>query len=479
VAEGAADLLAEAPVLLRERSGEIDLVAAAPRILLPAETGCLRLPAGRWEVVLLDTTYVMPGPERPLYRKSGSFGARLLDHSLGTAGGAAPAPSAMASPTQHHEHDAPAAIVNTWRGSTAPWQVGDVLDYASTRVPSGGVVVERILHGHFAIAQRAAGERVSQATMDSLVAGIDDFQAHHRAWLRGMFGSDAGAPNGQLLVVVLKSPSDWASGGEAGRAHSELVYGDRAWEIGDRGTAYRALAHEFAHSYHMTYMAQYGPMLGDSPSQEQFQIEGIADHVAYRAAAERHGVQFGQNAPMLNFMQTVWGALFMTSNDLEQGYHPAAALLLHLTDRLAAGTSLSWREAHDSVTVAVKHNRWGCTWKHAPDPTCGEFDGLFDLLRRHHGAGWNAVAAVLTYVMAQAVDDLTDNPVLQNPHVRRDGAGGRGPTGGTVRAYAGGGGSIQIPVGGFARFSIEAEEPGAFRLEADHERVRWMIVRLH
>ena len=109
----------------------------------------------------------------------------------------------------------------------------------------------------------------------------------------------------------------------------------------------------------------------------------------------------GQPTPWRAFP---WG----NKGELERGYVNGAHYLFHIASRTEQA-GLSWVEAQATILRGAASGRHGISPEGA-----AIVPGLHGEMRTVLGEEWDPVKSVLTYILGQAVDDLTENNDLQN-----------------------------------------------------------------
>jgi hypothetical protein len=486
------DLIGQGQQVIRPHADERSLAVGETLTLTADDADCLRLGAGEYMAVFYDARLIYPKQTHP-YVKDGEFSVVVSDYSAGTPSQHASSIMPMIRAGDHDHPDKPDVVLagEDWPGwwlLTEPAEVGDTLNYTSRlRESPNGVVVLAVVDGHQLITT-PLDSVVPQVTLDGVVALVEYFNAEHRPWLEGLYGVIPSGNNGQYLINIVPMDNAGVSG-LAGPHSQTLFIGTRIWDphpsdggFGDAGV-YWLLGHEYTHSYHAAYQIAQGTIGGYGPrivARELWQVEGLADHIGYRMGAERAGIQLGGNQ-----LRSEWGFLnaFVHFNgQIERGYRPAALKLWDFADRLAAATGMTWEAAHDSVSLAVAHNRWGCIHEiSAEDPgNCEIYDGLYDMMQRKMPAGWDPAEAILLFALSQAADDLTGNPAVQNPHFRSTGDYGTMSHMQDFRliAYERQAWAASFGTGAVGRMRLGLGGPGAFKLETDIEGLRWKLIRV-
>jgi hypothetical protein len=477
------------PVVPVYRMHEDDhrLSIGATLTLTAADVDCLRLGAGEYMAVFYDARLIYPKQPHP-YVKDGDFSVTVSDVSAGTVPTDIRAVHGWAVVDQVHSHGdwvSTDQVEADWRLRTEPAAVGDTLNYRSLSEFPDGVVVVAVVDGYQVITT-PIDSVVPVATLEGMVALTEYFNARHRPWLEDLYGVTPGGANGQYLVNIIPMHTAAVSG-YANPYAQTLRVGIGAWDQVDG--IYQLFAHELAHSYHGSYQIAQGttydphriPPATMYVGRELWQVEGLAEHIGFRMAAEFGGVELGANHTLSQVGPLISSILFFDGR-IERGYRPAGAKLWDLAGRLAAATGLAWEEAHDSVSLAVAHNRWGCLVPQSPQNPgdCDIHDGLYDMMQRKMPGGWDPVDAILLFALSQAADDLTDNPEIQNPHIRSAQPHGTMSRHSDWRAvaYEGNAQVFTLETGSVGAVRLAFPHPGAFRLESDVDPVRWKLIRI-
>jgi hypothetical protein len=489
---------------------ERSLVVGETLTLTADDSDCLRLGAGEYIAVFYDARLIYPKKAHP-WTEPSEFSVVVSDYSAG-------APTQHAStqhaptqytPTQHasialpvvgaaghhpdHHHADELAVAqplegDRWPSLAEPAKVGDIVAMdTSLGFTPDRVVVLALVDGHQLIAT-PVDSVVPQVTLDGIVSLVEYFNAEHRQWLEELFGVVPSGDNGQYLIIIRpivdgQTTSAWGTGGATSQT---LWVPTQIWDprptdggFGDAGM-YRIFGHEYAHGYHGMFLRNDPQLLNRTRvlGFETWQVEGLADHIGYRMAAERAGIQLGANQ-----FRSEWGFLrefVRFTGHIEFGYESAALKLWDFADRLAVATGMSWEAAHDSVSLAVTHNRWGCIDETSPeDPgDCEIYEGLYDMMQRSMPGHWDPIDAILLFALSQAADDLTSNPAVQNPHFRSTGDFGTMSDWVFFRmvGYEGDVKVRHFPAGAVSALRLGG--PGAFKLESDIEGLRWKLIRI-
>ncbi len=235
------------------------------------------------------------------------------------------------------------------------------------------------------------------------------------------------------------------------------------------------LTHMWQHAHEVHRSAQPGSAYAPTT---RWALEGGADLIRQEImrglAAEPLGSNLDPDTPAAtSYLDRLLRNLRVASGRIRHGYGQTAGLLRHLYLEAAVGQG-----RYDAALAAVLQGSLE-GWFGSPDPTFAG-PGLSARLGEIV-PGFEPVDAVLRYALANAVDDRTTRPSLQNRTVRdawRKSAGSNfvpaveltGPGGVTLSGEAGSVGYLYLEHDGV---------PARLALEADVEGVRWMIVRFH
>ena len=503
-----ADILPEDVTFQRQRTGSISLQVGEARRITPEEADCIKVEgpdSARFALAHYDARYAYSRGEDLPYRKSEGFSITLADASGETAALSSATgdillrsdPPLARSYARPHESLALAADSvrpgDEWMHQTTPYQLGDTLTvgpYTLCRDPESQEVEVILVVDDYLTVSAPVDSLASMpaGSLDSFLNQVRQFDAQHGQWIQTLFGSRPGLANGQYMVLVCPVRDGWAGGGGSGRM---MMYVDYESPAPDSSRYYGLLAHEYAHSAQSAHDAQDNLRVGGTPDSEMWWGEGLASMIELRAMGEYLGQSFRSNlqhnevwaSPPFGFLAQAGGG------DIESGYEGAAGFGFDLTWRLADATGLSWQAAHDTVTLAMAHNRYGCS-----PSGCDSFDGLYDVMQRHMGPEWNPVDAVLTYTASHALDDLIQSEVYQHPSVYRvaelynDGEPAGGVLGPKTEITAYSGDTVAVPAtGNFGITSIHAGSTGwtrliggggAFRATSDAEQIEWLLIRI-
>lgn len=464
-----ADVLADSLPIRRARDGEISLAIGAAVRLTPAEAQCIRLAPGDYALAFYDAQFARESAPLPPYDKTGTVTAGIRDRSSVQASAAlsrtAGRATAAALPVSHVR-----LAASPWPTRTRPWAVGDTIAITHpTRMPAG-VVVVAVGPGLRVIAVPVGREaEVPASLIESVRAAAAAVDTLMWARMERIFGVTPGAANGQYPTVILPYGDNQFSGGSASDAHSELLLGLRAFEQPEG--AFKTIAHETVHSFHISLLFRLQNSGATTPPAELWNMEGLADLVAFRAVLERFGYPLYANRDP--FKMLGMGRLYFATGEIERGYQHAASWLWDLVTRIDADTDLTWQQAHDTITLATAYGRRGCTTASA----CSSFDGVYDVAARHLGARWDPVESVLTHTLSGAADDLTDSRVFQKPHAARDPLHLAWKPLASISGYSGTGASRAVHVGSSEYFEMRSPLAAAYGASASGGEIHWMLVR--
>lgn len=478
LAVAGADVPASLPVVRRVREGEMTMEIGEARALQPADLECLKMggaASAQYALAYYDTRYAYAMTEQTSSKSvTPAFTLTLTDRTAGAAAGTAIRASASAAQARLTElpplRRQTAAQV-TWQTQTTPLRVGAVFEHQS--LMNGVTAPYRVLEvidGYLTLA--AAVDTIADIPPHVLAGVTDMMRALQTAYVpqaQALFRVRPAAANGQLLVFLTASG---AGSGASGRATDSYFHINVGTDAFSPERIYYVLAHEITHTYDFTLTAAEF-RTGVRPAYfETWHVEGLADFQAFRAVAERTGLGAGRNlTPAAAGALQSYG---LGGPVLESGYMDAAAFGLDLTWRLAQAKSWGWSTGADTIALAMRNNRWGCN---SADGLCTQREGLYDVLRRLHGASWDPADAVLTYVLSQAGDEVVQSPVYVNP----DFAGPHNPMLGPQTSLTGGSGST-------AQYAAAAGQTGwhllagaggaAFRVTSTAPGIRWKLLRL-
>jgi len=465
---GGADLLADSLTFRRARDGEISLAPGEALRLTKAQAECIRVAPGGYALAFYDAQFARAATTLPPYSKTGDVTVSVRDRSS-----PAPAPSARTlrvagstAPAIHHVGQTD----GRWWDQTQRWRVGDTIRItAEGRTPNGVVVVAAGPARRVLAVPVGRESEVPSSLVESVRAATAAVDSIMWPRMERIFGVSPGAANGQYPTVILPYGDNQATGGFADARHSEILLGLRAFERPE--AAYWAIAHETAHSFHISHLFGLQTAGIEPPHMELWSTEGLADFAGYRVVQERFGYPLSANQDP--FRMQGLHPLYAASGQIERGYHHAASWLWDLTTRVDQSTHLTWEQAHDAVLLAAAHNRWGCT----AALECARHEGVYDVARRLLGAAWDPVESVLTHTLSGAADDLTESRTYQKPHVARHALAYREPLA-RVPGYSGTASSRAIHVGSSEYFELQASLAAAYGATGTGGDVEWMIIRL-
>lgn len=217
---------------------------------------------------------------------------------------------------------------------------------------------------------------------------------------------------GQYLISLL--PSD---GGPnvAGRYETTLMI----QSIKQEEAYYKTIAHELTHSYDIEH-GWLTPEPENIPAPELWHMEGLADFVAFQAVARRAGLTWGSNWTLPQSGHSL-NTLNITNTAYEDGYHDAAALVLHFAGQIAQLPGWDWESATDSLALWFRWSRRGCSQLNRSSGTpCVQHEGVYDFMERVMPAGWTPTDGIFHHVISRAADDIWDSAEYFEPHFKAD-----------------------------------------------------------
>ncbi|HEX2203541.1 MAG TPA: hypothetical protein VHG91_09600 [Longimicrobium sp.] len=362
-----------------------------------------------------------------------------------------------------------------------PWTAGeDFVFYDRLQGAERPARVLRVYDGWLVLA--AFDEAPADLQADFALRMDTAFAAFRQHFVNALPTTSAGS--GQLLVLA-----DPTLSGAAGIAAGETVGGEAyTWIslIGRHGWTGTGLAsllqHEVAHAFQRAYVhstrdpaSPVVPVAGAS----RWGIEGGATVMQFELLRRWAGVDplsnFDWRAPPAS-QTLLYYRSFATAGGapFTAGYGTSASLLLDLAARRVARG-----EAYDAALAAVLRGGIEGWYGHSWDSKVRE--GLVPRMRARLGSGWDPAEGLLTWILAQAVDDETENDVFQNPYYLS--VSGAIPIAGGTGWPA----DAELVLGGGERLEVRRAygSPGFFRiagggalhLSGGVPGVRWMLVR--
>jgi hypothetical protein len=496
----------------RPRAGELRLEVGEAVRLSPEQAACLRFaPAAGAEYALafLDT--------RKLHEAETGFEGYTLSPlgytvTVAEAGSAAPAalraPAAPARDRVAMDAAAGGGVPGALRRAE-PWREGERFDVAEALGSGSGTARVVRVHGGRLVLAVVEGETAAGGT-DAWLARADSAFAwtveHAYPLLRAALSPTlpaTSAGSGQLLVLARRS-----TGATLGSSVTHTVDGGKrsyallntAYETTAAGLL-KTLAHELAHAWQEQYAWETRPDgAAASGGVPVWAAEGNAELLAAVAAARVGRIGLTQNwdwaAALADARQAPYALLAANARgEFTQGYESGASFQMDLAIRLVR-SGMTEDEALAAVSRGVLEG-----W-HGYDAHGARRAGLAARMRRELGAGWEPAGALLRWTLSQAVDDLTDNPELQNHAFRGVSTAARVPavgwlppvvlrTGGAAvrgdpaapATVAGNAGTLTWRHGSPNYFRVEdGGRGGAFLLSASAggaplPSVAWMVVR--
>lgn len=493
-----ADMLPEEATIQRQRTGAISLMAGETRRITQEEASCLKLEgpdSATYALAYYDARYAYSKEGDLPYKKNEEFSITLADlsageASAGTVASAAAAPlSDFGMPDVHAsspfslQEMSTAALAGTWSTQTTPFELGDTLTEAPGCESGVDVQVVGVVDGYFAVSipvDSVAG--LEDGFLDTYLAEVQEFSTRHVDWIQSVFARPA-LPNGQYLIAVCPTTTN-GGGAQLGYMVNRVSVSKyhASW------SRYYVLAHEYAHSAEEAQHVENEERVGFRPTNEMWFNEGVADMIGWRATGEYLEQSFTANLqhsealdPIVSLSQAKFGAF-------EHGYTGSASFGFDLAWRVAEARGLGWEEAHDSVTFAMAHNRYGCSTS-----GCDSFEGLFEAMQRHLSPTWDPVEGILTWVASHALDDLVVSDVYRYPSLYRaaDYVAGGEPAANSfgpqleIVAYSGDVlTNAPQPISGVASLAAGSAGwyrlvggGGAFRATSDAAHVEWLLIR--
>ncbi len=332
--------------------------------------------------------------------------------------------------------------------------------------------------------------------VDQARQALETLAADGFSTLRSTFGSEmplTSDGSGQLLVVL----DAWNPDHGAGGAVAQVLPGGgvRTWlrinlqvrpeirsgyEAFDHSTyRLKVLAHELTHAWQLAWLDAATPGgLREIPASPRWGFEGGADLVAVDVVRRALGVSLTGNWAWGDHLKPGDRAVTLalepadTRGLLLRGYFDASSFLRDLQVRLVRSgvpADVAMRE----LAQGAVEGWWG---------RGGDLPGLAARMRARLGAGWDPADAVLLWTVAQAADDMSAFPALNNEAYADAGDPRSGyawlPV--TKDLHAGAGFSLTTPQGAGGSFFLrlwDSAVGGTYSLRSTRPGARWMVAR--
>jgi hypothetical protein len=379
-----------------------------------------------------------------------------------------------------------------------PWATGET--FSLKRIGTNDLATARVVAVQGGIALAALEDDAARArdVVDDTRAALawlagDGFRSMARAYGAGAPKTSEGS--GQLLVVLGSWNPDQGAGGTftrldaAGGAYSlvwmnlEMRGGVRAGFDTYDHVSFRlkVLAHEVSHAWQMRWLDAAVPAGGRraDASAPAWGVEGAADLLALDAVRRYLGV-----APESNWD---WGSHLVaadravvyamepadTRGRLGRGYFDAASFLRHAQTRMV-------RAGMDRDAALAELARGAAEGWYGWDAAGNQRPGLTSRVRAVLGASWEPAEEVLTWTLAQALDDETSNPSLNNAAFWRVSQGQWAWPPAADEMVAGGTGERRFSYQAAGSFYVrvrDAGDGGTLSARGAAGGTRWMIAR--
>lgn len=480
----------------------LTLAVGQTRSLSAEQAACFTLQASgstRYVLAGFDTRAVdaaRSGPEPSL----SSAPSYVLGAGSAPAAAVAPAPRAPLTDVVVRTSSSGAAAAAPFVRAT-PWKVGErfAIQPLEGNAPATARVV-RIHRGHIVIAiidEQATGH--ATRFMADVDRALDFMAREGDAVLDAAYGARrpiTSAGSGQLLVVL----SAWNPDRGAGASISEPLAGGAGpgtvlWMNLDVRPGMRegmdaydvpsyrlkVLAHELAHAWQARFMWDTRPAgATQSAAIPTWASEGSADLVSLEAV--RRYLRVGLTA------NWNWGAALRDLGDplvlalepasargrLASGYFDASSFMRDLQVRLVR-RGMSADAALGEVARGTLEGWFGT------DAAGVRRTGLTARMRQAFGPQWDPADAALLWTLAQAADEETSNPELNN-HLFRSATDGDArfawePAAPDLTAGAAQAHRVTAPAGGVFYVRVRSEGGGIVAARSDLP-ARWMIARV-
>ncbi|HEX2202222.1 MAG TPA: hypothetical protein VHG91_02935, partial [Longimicrobium sp.] len=409
----------------RRREGDLALAVGRPVRLTAAQARCLRLaplPGARYALAFLDARQVRRAAEGFEGIPSGpSTYAVTVAEAGQTAPSAAHVPggpsASRAAAPDHVVRSASSVSAGDPTRRDRPWNEGERFELRdpSLAAPLQARVV-RVYGGHlvFAVAEGEVAEGGNEAWVARADSAFALLARHGEPVFRKSLSPTrpvTSAASGQLLVVARRDAGAWLGSSAvvaAGGRRLSYAFVNTGYTFTAAGLL-RTLAHEVAHAWQEQYAADLGsPGTGAAA----WALEGTADLLAWSVVGRALGVGVTDNWEWAGALADPGRAAYAllpagTRGDLTAGYASAAGFGHDLVARLVRAGAAE----DDALTAVVRGALEG--WE-GWDRFGARREGLARRMRRALGAGWTPSDALLGWTLAQAADDLTGAPELQN-----------------------------------------------------------------
>jgi hypothetical protein len=304
-----------------------------------------------------------------------------------------------------------------------PWVLGEQFTVRSAASPTGSAIATVTMvsaDGRYVVAEVPGGDPAdTEAFRASLREAFPLVMQHAIPLYRRLFGREPLTSTGSGQMLVLYGP--YAHGrvaggccfGDVGLSHY-VVLG-----VGLRRPVYdmvQLLAHEYAHVWALRWFYETRPAGGSVFDGYLWAGEGVADLLSYEVSRRLAGLAFTPNIISSTLEQgqgiaRSWGFEFNATGNLFAGYHETSGFLRHLVYQLTTrGVALE-----EALALVARHAHEG--W-FGIDMNGRQRTGLAGALSTAFGAAWDPALGVLQWMLAQAADDVSSVPTLQNPFFR-------------------------------------------------------------
>lgn len=379
-----------------------------------------------------------------------------------------------------------------------PWAAGET--FQLKRIGTNDLATARVVavQGGVALAALEPDAASARRMVDDTKAALawmaaDGFRSLARAFGPSAPRTSEGA--GQLLVVLASWNPDQGAGGTftrvdaAGGAYS-IVWMNMEMRGGVRpgfdtydhvSFRLKVLAHELTHAWQMRWLDATVPAGGrhgltDGPV---WGLEGGADLLAMDAVRRNLGVAAEGNwdwdAHLVADDRAVTYAMEPadTRGRLGRGYFDAASFLRHAQARMA-------RAGMDRDAALAEVARGAAEGWYGWDGAGNHRTGLAARVRAAAGGDWDPAHEVLTWTLAQALDDETANPALNNAAFWRVSSGRWAWQPVAEEMVAGGAGERRFSYQAAGSFFVRVRDGGGggtLSARSAAGGTRWMIAR--